>query len=254
MVDVYQYSEFHYIAKVSFLLKLPMKIDKLCEGCDKCNQKAPLFEMLSVEELKILNEDRYSVLFHSGEMILKQGTKADYLLSLIDGFARMYIEGENDRNMVLDFLIPWQLIGGPGAHSKGKHRYNVVAVKETLVCFLEVENFKKVLAMNSEFSGKVLEYCSNSYLFSLDRMVGLSHKQMHGRIADALLYLTGRIYQSDTIGPEISRQDMADYTSMTKDSAIRILKEFERDQIINLLGRRIEVIDKPRLKEISSKG
>ena len=85
-------------------------------------------------------------------------------------------------------------------------------------------------------------------------MVGLSQKQMHGRIADALIYLTSEIYKSATIGSEISRQDMADYTGMTKDSAIRILKEFERDLIINLAGRKIEVVDTARLEDISSKG
>lgn len=231
-----------------------MSSDKMCTGCDECNRKAPLFTMLTKEELEILNTDRYSVRFHAGEVILKQGTKADYLISLIDGFARMYIEGPHDRNLVLDFLIPWQLIGGPGAHSNGKHRYTVVAVKETLVCFLDVRNFKKVLSLNSSFASKNLEYCSNNYLASLDRMVGLSQKQMHGRIADALIYLSTEIFKGSTIGSEISRQDMADYSGMTKDSAIRILKEFERDQIINLVGRKIELIDTPRLQDISSKG
>jgi len=231
-----------------------MKADKLCIGCDQCNKKAPLFSSLSEEELKIINKDRYSVLFHEGEVILKQGTKADYLVSLIDGFARMYIEGHNNRNLVLDFLVPWQLIGGPGAHSKGKHKYTVVAVQESLVCFMDVKSFNKILSMNAEFASQILALCSHNYLATLDRMVGLSHKQMHGRIADALIYLTGEIYKSDTIGPEISRQDMADYSSMTKDSAIRILKEFERDQIINLVGRKIEVIDTTRLYDISSKG
>ena len=231
-----------------------MKTDKMCAGCDECNRKAPLFSSLTEEEQAILNTDRYSVRFHAGEVILKQGTNADYLISLIDGFARMYIEGHNERNLVLDFLTPWQLIGGPGAHSNGKHRYTVIAVKETLVCFLDVKNFNKVLGMNADFASKVLAYCSKNYLATLDRMVGLSHKQMHGRIADALIYLTGEIYKSDTIGSEISRQDMADYSSMTKDSAIRILKEFERDQIINLVGRKIEVIDIPRLHDIASRG
>ncbi len=108
--------------------------------------------------------------------------------------------------------------------------------------------------MNADFASQVLALSSNNYLDTLDRMVGLSHKQMHGRIADALIYLSSEIYKSDTIGSEISRQDMADYTSMTKDSAIRILKEFERDQIINLVGRQIEVIDIPRLHDIASKG
>ena len=126
-----------------------MKTDKMCAGCDECNRKAPLFSTLSKEELKILNIDRYSVRFHAGEVILKQGTNADYLIALIDGFARMYIEGHHERNLVLDFLVPWQLVGGPEAYSNGKHRYTVVAVKESLVCFLDVKNFKKVLAIST---------------------------------------------------------------------------------------------------------
>ncbi len=96
--------------------------------------------------------------------------------------------------------------------------------------------------------------CSGNYGRSLDRMVSLSQKQMHGRIADALIYLSDEIYESAHIGPEITRQDIADYTSMSKDSAIRILKEFERDQIINLDGKCIEVIDNNRLQSVSVNG
>ena len=231
-----------------------MKNDAVSEEFEKCNSKASLFSTLSEEELKMIYQDCYSVHFHAGEIILKQGIKADYLISLMDGFARMYIEGHNERNLVIDFLIPWQLIGLPGAHSTGNHKYSVVAVRESQVCFLYVKNFRRVLAMNRSFADDVMNYCSDNYVAALQRMVGLSQKQMHGRISDALLYLTGKVYKSSTIGSEISRQDIADYTSMTKDSAIRILKELERDQIINLAGRRIEVIDTARLHDISIKG
>ena len=85
-------------------------------------------------------------------------------------------------------------------------------------------------------------------------MVGLSQKQMHGRISDALIYLSEEIYETNKVNGEISRQDIADYTSMSKDSAIRILKEFERDSIIHLDGRTIEILDSKRLHDISQKG
>ncbi len=58
-----------------------MNEKKLCEGCDKCNQKAPLFKHLSKEELEIVNRDRYSVSFHEGEVILKQGIAAKSIIS-----------------------------------------------------------------------------------------------------------------------------------------------------------------------------
>ncbi len=227
---------------------------KLCEGCDTCNKKSPLFQVLSEEELAIVNRDRYSVRFNKGEMILKQGTSATTLISVVEGFARKYVEGFNDRNLILDFVKPWQLVGAPGVHNTGKHSYSVVAISETLVCFLDVENFNEVLGINGDFARLYIKLCSTNYGRSLDRMVSLSQKQMPGRVADALIYLSDEIYESSCIGNEISRQDIADYTSMSKDSAIRILKEFERDRIIRLEGRCIEVLDLKRLQSISLMG
>jgi CRP-like cAMP-binding protein len=231
-----------------------MNTQKLCEGCDRCNEKSPLFRLLSGEELEIINRNRYSVRFHEGEVILKQGMQANTLISVVEGFARKYIEGFNDRNLILDFLKPWELVGAPGVHNSGKHSYSVMAIRETLVCFLDAGNFNRVLEMNGTFAMAYVRLCSINYERSLNRMVSLSQKQMHGRIADALIYLSETIYHAGRIGPEISRQDIADYTSMSKDSAIRILKEFERDRIIGLEGRNIEVMDQPRLHSISING
>lgn len=231
-----------------------MNEKKLCEGCEKCNQKAPLFNLLSDEELKIINRDRYSVRFHEGEVILKQGTAANTIISVVDGFARKYMEGFNDRKLILDFVKPWQLVGAPGVHNDGKNSFSVMAIQETLVCFLDAKNFIEVLGLNGVFAKAYIALCSANYGRSLERMVSLSQKQMHGRIADALIYLTEEIYESELIGPEITRQDIADYTSMSKDSAIRILKEFERDQIVRLLGKSVEIIDGDRLRSVSVNG
>ena len=204
--------------------------------------------------MNLLNHDRYSVRFKEGEVIIKQGTRADYLISVIEGFAKIYIEGHNERNLILDYIKPWRLVGVPSIHTGDKHRYSVIAVQETLVCFIDVNNFRRIVASNGAFAEQVLINCSGNYLATLDRMVGLSQKQMHGRIADALIYLSEEIYKGSIIGGEISRQDMADYTSMSKDSAIRILKEFERDEIIILEGRNIEILSSERLHDISQRG
>lgn len=231
-----------------------MNAKKSCNGCDVCNSKAPLFELLNAEELDFINENRYSVRYHAGEIVLKQGTKSEYFISLVSGLAKVYVEGHNDRNLILDYIRPWNLVGGPGIHMQEKQHFSVVALEESLVCFLDNERFLKVLHKNDAFSQEYLKLLSNNYSQTLRRMVCLSQKQMHGRIAEALVYLSERIFQNQTITSVITRQGIADFTSLSKDSAIRILKEFERDSIIALSNGGIDILDDNKLHDISVRG
>jgi CRP/FNR family transcriptional regulator len=52
----------------------------------------------------------------------------------------------------------------------------------------------------------------------------------------------------------LSRQEIADLTAMSKDSAIRILKDFERDGIITMQGSNLSILDMEQLNEISLRG
>jgi CRP/FNR family transcriptional regulator len=87
-----------------------------------------------------------------------------------------------------------------------------------------------------------------------ERLISLTQKQMPGRIADVLLYLSNEIYNDNTFDISLSRQDIGDLSSMTKDSAIRILKDFESEKIILVEGKHISILKKETLNEISIRG
>ena len=225
-----------------------------CIECKDCIHKAPYFECLSASELDIINKDRYSVRYREGEMILKQGTSATHVLSLVGGIIKIYIEGIGDRNLLLDLLEPWSLIGGPGVHIDNKIHYSVAAMTDVTVCFIDANHFRKIVEKNSTFASQMINHMSHKAVNMFEKLVSLTQKQMPGRMADGLLYLSKGFYRSDTFSMHLSRQDLADLTAMSKDSAIRILKEFERDGVISINGRELRILDMRQLMEISQKG
>lgn len=227
---------------------------RLCRNCRECDNKSSIFNLLHEDELSTLNQDRYSVRFKPGEIIVKQGTKANFLLSMVGGFGKMYIEGQQNKNLILGFVQPGELIAGPCIHADERYMFSVSAMEETQVCFIDVNHFRKVFRINGNFAESYLELISRKYARNFERMVSLTQKQMPGRIADVLIYLSKDIYKSFSFTTVISRQDIADYSGMSKDSAIRILKEFERDRIINLRNRSMEINNMDRLYEISATG
>lgn len=225
-----------------------------CKNCEECNHKSPLFSLLSPAETEILNEDRFEVQFKTGETIAKQGTILTHLISLTSGHVKIYIEGINDRNLLLNLYGPFSILGGPGMFLDQRHHYSITALEPSSVCFINVESFKKVINLNPLFTAKFLEHLNSKQVMLYNKLISLTQKQMHGKIADALIYLSEKIYNNLEFELTISRQDLADMTAMSKDSAIRILKELEKDEIIVINGRKISIPGMELLKEISAKG
>lgn len=225
-----------------------------CVNCYKCNERIALFAELANEELEIINDKRFEVHFKAGENILKQGTVASNLVYLTTGLAKQYIEGYDHRNLILEIIKPWVISGGTGIYVDMRYHYSVTALEESTACFIDTLNFKKLIRLNPDFAERFMNYCGTCSTNTFERFVSLTQKQMHGRIADVLIYLAENIYSNQVFNISLSRQDISEFSGMSKDSAIRILKEFESEGIIQAIGRSISIQKMELLKEISLRG
>ncbi len=225
-----------------------------CVDCIMCNARIDLFNGLENEELKIINDKRYEVYFKTGENIVKQGTASSNLVFLTSGLAKEFIEGYNHRNLILEIIKPWSIFGGTGIYVDNRYHYSVSALEDSTACFIDTANFKKLVRKNPDFTERFMNYCGTCSTNTFERFVSITQKQMHGRIADVLIYLSEKIYNTLNFGIVLSRQDIAEFSGMSKDSAIRILKELESEGIIKAIGKNISINKMDVLKEISLRG
>jgi len=63
-----------------------------------------------------------------------------------------------------------------------------------------------------------------------------------------------RIYHSTRFELHLSKQDLADLSGMSKDSCIKILRDFQNDGIIAYNRTEMQIIDAGALKRISMVG
>jgi CRP/FNR family transcriptional regulator len=189
-----------------------------------------------------------------GENIIKQGTAASNLVFLTSGLAKEYIEGYDQRNLILEIIKPWSLFGGSGIYVDMRYHNSVSALEDSTACYIDTSNFKKLIRLNPDFAERFMSYCGTCSTNTFARFVSITQKQMHGRIADVLIYLADVIYECLDFDISLSRQDISEFSGMSKDSAIRILKEFENEGIILATGKNIRILKMELLKEISIKG
>lgn len=213
-----------------------------------------LFRFLTKEQLEFVNQSRYEVRFLKGEIIFKQGGPLTHIACLTSGKAKIYIESSGHKNIILKIIKPNEIIGGPGFRVDYRHHFSLSALEESTACFIEVEVFEKMLQENSTFCMEFITYLNNIFIGQYAKLTNLTQKNMHGRIADTLLYLSKEIHQSNSFKTSLSRQDIADISAMTKESAIRIFKEFKNDGIIDYETNNFHILNEKALENISKTG
>ena len=222
-------------------------------NCVVCNRKHDLFKTLSDEELKMINNGRYEINYKPNETIVKQGTSISHFIIIHKGVAKLYIEGKN-KDMIMQYLRSPDFFLDPGAFVDKRNHFTLTALEETGACLIDVNVFLSLLQSNKAFAMEYFQEISKRELFFCERVMNLTQKQMHGRIADALLYLCNEIYNHNGKVIRISKIDLASVTNMNKDSAGRILKEFQESGVIKVNGNEIELLDLNTLRQICEYG
>jgi CRP/FNR family transcriptional regulator len=77
---------------------------------------------------------------------------------------------------------------------------------------------------------------------------------MRGKLASALLYLSQPEFLEEEVFQHLTRQDIGDFASISAESTIKFLKEFEKEGILSLSGKEVIISDLKILTEISHKG
>jgi CRP/FNR family transcriptional regulator, polysaccharide utilization system transcription regulator len=231
-----------------------MSVVNLITSCETCTRRWQNFQHLTKEELNLVNENRYEATFKPGEIIIKQGSPTSNALFMASGMAKTYIEGLNGKNFVISIAMPGRLILGPGAYVDSRHTYTVAAITSVQACFINFEIFKHLVRTNGAFAESLLEDISAKSQNTFNRMVNLSQKKMHGRLADALLYFSDTIFKSDEYEMILSRQELGEMTNMAKECVVRILKELEETGVIYSDSSKVKILNRQKLIQISLKG
>jgi CRP/FNR family transcriptional regulator, polysaccharide utilization system transcription regulator len=223
-------------------------------NCLMCRTRSDIFSALSEAELQKIDCDKVNVHYNAGEIIFKQGTPCQYMVCITAGLVKCYIEDEKGHNIILGFAKPVNYLLMPGAFVDRRHHYTALASEETTACLVDIDVMHDLIKHNTAFALEFVKKISAQTIELFDKISCFTRKHVYGRMADVILYLSNQIYNSQDFELTISRQDLADLSGMTKESAIRVMRKFKDDKLITLEGNHLVILDMPKLEAISRNG
>lgn len=223
------------------------------KNCQNCYCKAPIFQYLSEKELNEVNANRFEITYHRGETLFKQGGPATHVLSFTGGLAKIVLE-INRKNLIIEIVKPVSFIAGPGMHTGSRHHYSVTALKPTSICAIDKKVFNKILHSNEVFIEHYLQMINETYLETLYRLANQTHKQVKGKVADAILYLADKIYEQTSFEYILSTRELAELSGVSKESVARTIKDFSEERIIQVNRKELRITSIEKLREYSRIG
>ncbi len=208
----------------------------------------------NLDDLTELNEHKTKITYLKGENIFKQGAFAPYVIYVVQGLIKVYLQTGYDKQINISLARTGDFLAFSSIFGENIHTYSTQALKDSEICMIEKESLKQVLIDNPQFALEITSknYKNESHLFEIIK--NISYKQMRGKLASSLLYLSQDDYLKEDVFLSLTRQDIADFASISTESAIKFLKELEKEKIIKLKGKNIEISDLKKLESISKNG
>jgi CRP/FNR family transcriptional regulator len=212
------------------------------------------FHLISLEEFESISENRTQLTYLRDENIFKQGAFAPYVLFIQSGLVKVFLQTGVSKQVNLWIARSGDFLAFSSIFGENIHTYSAVALKESELLMIEKESLKKLLKTNPEFALRITSKNYGTEKLLLEIIINLSYKQMRGKLASSLQYLSSDVFSKEHLFSLLSRQDIADFASISVESVTKFLKEFEKEEIIALEGKDIKILDPVRLSGISKTG
>ncbi|TDT52063.1 Crp/Fnr family transcriptional regulator [Fonticella tunisiensis] len=228
-----------------------------CEGCTGkyCARKVSIFSMLDDKHIKEVISMIKRRKYKKGQILFFEGDVSDKLFIINKGKIKIYKYTKEGKEQILYILSEGDFIGDLSLLKRGKYEFNAEALQDVDVCILTKDNFDRIIRVNPEIPIKMLEHIHDRVV-GLEKLVQtLSTKDVEARLAGLLINFAKDFGRKTSEGIEIntplSREEMANYIGITRETISRKLTSMQDAGIIELVGnKKIVIKDVERLEEM----
>ena len=230
-----------------------------CHQCSHCHNqlclhKVPIFNGLNHEDMLKISDLIQHKTYKKGESIFSLGDNLDSIVIINVGSVKAYKYTPEGREQILYLFSEGDFFGEQYLLSKRKAAFTVEALEMVNVCMLSKEHFQALLLQYPDMGVKIIEELG-SRMFRLEHfMESMGVRNIDLRINTLLLDYSekfgSKVEEGILIRLPLSREGMANYLGIARETISRKLSQLESDGIIRSISNKaIIILDITSLEE-----
>ena len=221
--------------------------------CNDCQMFKTAKKKLRECDFDKLMQTSANVSYKKNEIIFKENALSTNVIYLRHGIVKTHRQGPRWEQILSIIKAPCYL-GLPTTFGDKVNHYSATSLVATDVCFINISVFKELITNNGSFAYDLIIYLSKKELVHFKKCMNRTQKNLLGRVADLLIYLSDNIFENKLFEIPLTREEISNYVDTSRESVSRALTELKNDKIIEMVGRDIKIIDRKRLDFISKNG
>jgi CRP/FNR family transcriptional regulator len=211
---------------------------------------------LTDEELNEFMEIKKVHIYDKHDIIFHEETPSHGIYILCSGRIKLTNSSRFGQQQILKIVSGGEIIEKNGLYNTGKHTVTAETLEKSEVTFFEREDFLNLLKRHSDLSLRLINVLSQELEQAQQKINQLTFKDAKGRLALILLDLAKsygvKNSEGVVLGIALKREEIAEMTGMTLETAVRLLSQFKKDRIIKVKGKQITLLNQQKLQTLSN--
>lgn len=207
--------------------------------------------LLTNNELQILFSNLTKIRYAKNEKIIKSGEFVKSVLFVEKGYVKIHAESKG-KGVILNIFGPGRFAGLPLMFGKEKHEYDVSALDDTSIIMMDIKVILGFIETNPVFAKFLVATMSDVLIHYINHnFIRLNQNHIHGRLANTLLYLSHEVFHSLRFDLLLSRKELSQFSNISRENVIKVLYEFNKEGLIKLSGKHIQILKPEQLNRLA---
>ncbi|MBW2107617.1 MAG: Crp/Fnr family transcriptional regulator [Deltaproteobacteria bacterium] len=211
-----------------------------------------LFNGLSPGELNALAGIALERSFEKAERVFSEGDEAAGFYVVVHGQVKVFKLSIDGKEQILHIFGPGEPVGEVPVFSGQSFPAHAETISKARLLFFPKKAFTQLIAATPSLALNMLAVLSRRLRQFTVQVEHLSLKEVPGRFAGYVLYLSGVHDGAAAFDLDISKGQLASVLGTIPETLSRIFAKMMKKGLIQVQGRRIEILDRAGLTDLAT--
>lgn len=213
-----------------------------------------IFRHLTQDELYQMPIDQDPDTYKRGTVIYSEGSRINGFYCVQKGIIKIYKTGFDGKEQIIRFAKKGDIMGFRSTITKERACTTAKVLEDAHICFVHADIVIDFVKKNGNFALELLQIACKELGEANDYITDIAQKTVRERLAEVLIHLRKEFDLDDEkyLQITLTREELANIVGTATESVIRLLSEFKQDELIELHGRKIKILDEKTLIKIGN--